>query len=90
MDPLLAARLVVEVLDRVRDVDLRAVDRCPLECAVEDATGRTDEGMAFAILAVPRLLADEQDAGGGGPFAEHGLRSLPVQLAVRATRRRTS
>jgi len=89
MDPFLAAGLVMEMLDRVRNVDLAAIDRRALKCAVEDAAGRSNERVALAILAVAWLFADEQDARGGGSFSEHGLRSFPVQLTVRAPRRRT-
>ena len=89
MDPLLAARLVVEMLDRVGDVHGVAVDRRAIESAVEDPPRRSDERMSFAILAVARLLADEKDARGGRPFSEHGLRAFTEELAVRAARRRT-
>src|SRR3954451_5307312 len=90
MDPLLAPRLVVEVLDGVRHIHSVPIDRRAVERPVEDPPGGTDERVPLAVLAVARLFADQQDAGGGGPFSEHGLRALAVQLAIRATRRRTS
>ena len=59
MDPALAARLPLEVLDDVRDVSARPVDAGLVERLVEQPTGRTDERAAFAVLAVTGLFADE-------------------------------
>ena len=40
--------------------------------------------MALAIFLVPRLLADENNFGRVGSFAEHGLRGVNVQVASAA------
>src|SRR5256885_2074706 len=78
MNAPLAASLVTEMLDHVRDVDIAPLDPGLLEPLVEDAAGRPDERMALDVLAVARLLADHHHLGVPGPFAHHGLgRSLP-------------
>ncbi len=43
------------------------------EHAVEQPTGRADEGPAFAVFLIARLLADEGDVGADRPFAQHGM-----------------
>src|SRR5690348_2483553 len=59
VDAPLPARLPLEVLDRVRDVDLPAVDPREIERLVEQAPRRPDERAALLVLLVARLLADE-------------------------------
>src|SRR3979409_339787 len=56
--PPLAALLELEMLDRVGDEDLFAVDAGLRDGAVEDAAGRADEGPAPPGLLVAPLLAD--------------------------------
>src|SRR6476619_28597 len=78
VDPVLAALPELEVLDRVGDVEVAAVDPGRLEGAVELAAGGADERMPLAILAVAGHLADEHDPRLRRPLAEHGLgRALP-------------
>ena len=45
----LAARLPFEVLDRVRQVAVRALDPGFTECAVQHAPGRADERQSLAV-----------------------------------------
>src|SRR5205823_2679320 len=74
-----------EVLDDVRDVDLRTIDAGGLERAIEELPGGTDERPADEVLVVARLLADEDDLGMGAALAEDRLRpALPeaARLAV--------
>ncbi len=56
MDAALAARLPLEVLDRIRDVDQVAVDAGIFEAAIEEVAGGTDERVAKAVLGVAGLL----------------------------------
>src|SRR6059058_3746512 len=63
VDASLAARLPLEVLDDVGDVDLAPVDASVLERLVEELSGRPDERLALQVLLVARLLADEDDVG---------------------------
>src|SRR3954454_12232920 len=81
MDAALAALLEVEVLDRVGDVDERAVDPGLDERLVEDPARRADERMTLAVLAVAGLLADEHRLGLRRPLAEDRLRRALVELA---------
>ena len=59
MQPPLAAHLMLEVLHRVGDEDLFAIDARLLQRLVEHTTGWTDEGMAIEIFIVARLLANQ-------------------------------
>src|SRR6266498_5597813 len=59
MDPALAARLPLEVLDHVRHVRERPVDARLVERLVEQTSRRSDKRAALAVLTVARLLADE-------------------------------
>jgi hypothetical protein len=81
VDAALPARLVPEVLDEVRDVDLAAVDARLLERAVEEGAGRPDERDALAILAVPGLLADEDRPRTRRALAGNRLDRISPELA---------
>ena len=80
VDAAFSARLPLEVLHDVRDVDLRAIDGRFLEGPVEQCAGRSDERMACEIFLVARLLADEHDQRGARAFAEHRLRAELPQM----------
>src|SRR5437870_3311903 len=77
----LPARGPLEVLHDVGDVDELAIDARLLQGAVEQLASRADEGAAELVLAVSRLLSDEDRAGRRHPFAEDRLRSRLVQGA---------
>src|SRR3954470_23659276 len=55
----LAARLPLEMLHDVGDINDRAIDARIGERAIEEFAGRTDERVAAHVLGVPWLLADE-------------------------------
>jgi hypothetical protein len=82
VDPALAARLPLEVLDRVRDVHLTAIDAGFLECFVEHAAGGPDERMTGDVFLVTGLLADEHYLRRCRAFTEHGLRCVAPQVAT--------
>jgi hypothetical protein len=84
VDPALAARCPLEMLDRVGDVHASAVDAGSLEAIVEDSARRPDEWAALTVLAVAGLLADQHDRRVGGTVAEHRLRPVQDQVAGRA------
>jgi hypothetical protein len=74
----LAARLPLEMLDGVGDVDGVAVDAGLGADTVEQLAGRPDEGLAGQVFLVARLLADEHDLRLLRAFAGNGLgRELP-------------
>src|SRR3989442_4769264 len=70
----LSGRTPLEMLHPVPHVDGLAIGPRFRERLVEDATSRSDEGAARAILLVPRLLADEDGTRPALALAEHGLR----------------
>ena len=74
----------LEVLDRVGDVDARAVDPGLLQRRVEQLAGRADERPSGEVFLVARLLADEHDRRVERPFAEHGLGRMLVEVAAGA------
>ena len=83
VDAPLAARLPLEVLHDVGDVDGGAIDAGLRERAVEQLAGRADERMAGEIFRVARLLADQHQLG-----ACAALRRTPS--ASRASRDRSA
>jgi len=70
------ARLPLEVLDRVGQVDIVATNAGVGEAAVEKKTGGTDKRHAFLIFAVAGLFADEDETGLRASRAEDGLRGV--------------
>ena len=87
MDAPLAARGEFEMLDRVGDIDARAVDPRLAQRPVEHLPGRTYERLAGEILLIAGLLADEHDLGVDRPLAEHRPRRAFVEAAAGALRR---
>src|SRR5438876_77665 len=86
MQPALALRLPLEVLDGVRDIHLAPVDSRRLECVIEHAAGGSDEGLAFPIFAIAGLLAHEHHPRVLGAFAEDGLGGALIEVAGAAAR----
>src|SRR5438093_2038706 len=84
----LAARLPLEVLDDVGDVDRGAIDAGVLERAIEQLAGRSDERMSREVFGIARLLADEHELSFAPAFAEDGLRASLVQIASLTVSRR--
>ena len=84
VDPPLAACHELEMLDRVGDVDLRAVDPGLFQRRVEKLAGGPDKRPAGKILLVAGLFADEHDRGIQRPFAEHRLGAAFIKLAAGA------
>src|SRR5437762_6366071 len=84
MQALLAARLEFEMLDRIGDIGLAAIDAGIGQGAVEDFSRRPDKGLALEIFLVTRLLADKDDRRLGGTFAKDGLGGVFIELAAPA------
>src|SRR5262245_53006351 len=84
VDALLAARLILEVLHRVGDVDLAPLDARCFQRLVEHLAGWADEGEACQILLVARLLADEYQRRVSRTLAEHGLGRVLIEIATGA------
>ncbi len=83
----LAARLVLEMLDGIGDVDSRALDAGRLERRIEDLAGGTDEGTPGQILLIARLLADQHHMSVGRTLAEYSLGRVLVEVAAGAAAR---
>src|SRR4051812_42763521 len=80
----LAAQLPFEVLHRVRDIKMLPVDTRRFQAAVEEPSGRPDEGQALLVFLVAGLLAHQHDASMGVAGAEHRLGGVRPQRAVLA------
>ena len=63
VQPSLAARLELEMLDRIGHVNALAVHARLDQRLVQQKTRRPDERAAFAVFSISRLLADEHDLG---------------------------
>ncbi len=77
----------LEVLHRVSEVDVIAVEANGVERAIEQLARRPDEIVAEFVLDVPGLFADEHDACAARTLAEHGLGSALEQVAAAASLR---
>src|SRR5439155_13331338 len=86
--PPLAARLPLEVLDRVGHVGGPSLDARLLETAVEQSPRRPHERLPGPVLLVARLLADEHHLRGGPSGTEDGLRGGFPERARAAARGR--
>ena len=84
MDAPLAARLELEVLHRIGDVDRAAVHARLLHRPVHDLSGGADERTANHVFLVARLLAHENDPRTRRPFPEHGLGRSLIKVAALA------
>src|SRR6185437_13994942 len=84
VQPPFAARREFEMLDRVGDEDLFAVDAGLRDRLAEHAPGGADEGRAGDIFFVTGLLADQHDTRLGRAFARHDLRRVSIEWATRA------
>src|SRR5215203_2627392 len=72
------------MLDRVRHVNVAAVDTGIPQCAIEQLPCRPNKWASRNILLIARLLADQHQPCGHWTFARHALgRELP-QRAVAA------
>jgi hypothetical protein len=67
------ARFPFEMLDSIGNENLVARDAGLTQCIIEQPTGRADERLAFAILAIAGLLTDHHDARMQRPCAGHAL-----------------
>src|SRR5205085_5780207 len=89
VDAALAARLPLEVLHDVRDIDPPAIDPRIRERAIEKLACGADERATREVFLVARLLADEHQGGVAIALAEHRL-GAPLPQRARATVRRRS
>src|SRR5204862_593699 len=76
VDATLAARLPLEVLHRIGQIDVLARDSRLCQRPVEFVTGGAHERLALPIFLVSGLLADEHDARGRWTGTEHDLRRV--------------
>jgi hypothetical protein len=81
---LLAARLVVEVLDRVGEVDRRAVQPGLVDGALQQPAGGSDERQSLPVLLVAGLLSHQQDRWTLRAASGHALRALLPQVTAAA------
>jgi hypothetical protein len=84
MDAALPARFPFEVLHRVGDVNLVAIDPRFFQRPVEDFSSRADEWFASDILLIARLFAQEHKDRAFGSFAEDSLGGVAIEVAGRA------
>ncbi len=84
VQPSLASRLVLEVLDGVGDIGAGALDAGLGQGAVEKAPGGSHERSALEVLLVARLLAHQHHRGLGRTFAGHALGGVSPEIAAPA------
>lgn len=82
--PRLSAWLVLEMLDRVRDVDRAPIDAGLGKGRVEDCSGRADERATGAIFLIARLFTNERDPGIRRTFAKDRLCRMSTKVTSSA------
>src|SRR3954470_12464227 len=88
MNAALAARLPLEMLYDVRDVDDPTIDAGLDERTIEQLSSRADERMACEILRIARLLAHHHHFGAARTFTEYRLCPTLVQVTRLTAARR--
>src|SRR5579883_3161080 len=73
VQPPLAALRELEMLHRIGDIDPVAGEAGLAQRAIEKPAGRPDKGPADPVFLIAWLLADKDDRGVGGTFAEDRL-----------------
>ena len=68
----------LEVLDRVRDVNLSAIDPRRFEALIKQLTGRPDKWFPLLIFAITGLFPYQENGGMGCAFAKNYLGRFPV------------
>jgi hypothetical protein len=68
-----AARLPFEMLHRIRDVNLLAIDSRFFERAIHNFSRRSDKGFAGHILMIARLFTDQHNAASRGVAEKIGM-----------------
>lgn len=84
MQALLAARLEFEMLHRIGDIGLAAIDAGIGQSAVEEFSCRPNKGPALQVFLIARLLTDKDDRRLRGTLAEDGLGRVFVERAAAA------
>lgn len=89
VDALLPLGHPTEVLDGIGEVHLGRVQSRLFHRLLEYPPRRADERAALDVLTVARLLANHHDRRARGPFTEHRLGRVAVEVAggARAGRR---
>jgi hypothetical protein len=73
--------LPLEMLDRVGDIHLSAIDACRLKALIKKLTGGPNERFSLHIFAITRLFPNQEDSGMGCAFAKDDLGRFPVHVA---------
>jgi hypothetical protein len=73
-----APRFPLEMLHRIRDIDLSAIYTCGLQAFVQQLAGRPDERLSLLIFAITGLLAHQKNRGMGSAFAKNNLRCMLI------------
>jgi hypothetical protein len=87
MNASFATRFPFEMLHRVRDVNLLAIDSGFFERAIHNFSRRSDKRFAGHILVIAGLLPDQHNRCALPAFAKNGLRSPFVKMTSRAISR---
>jgi hypothetical protein len=74
----LASRLPFEVLNRIGDINVVAINASGLKRFVEELSCGTNERPPLQVFLIARLFTHEHHLGTNAAFAKHGLSaSLP-------------
>jgi len=81
MQPPFPLRLPFEMLHRVGDINLGAIDASLQQRLIENPAGRPDERLSLVVLAIAWLLAHHDDTRLRATLAENGLGCVFPEIA---------
>jgi hypothetical protein len=81
MQPSLAAKFPLEVLDRICNVNRVAIYSCLFHAGVQKFPRWSDERLSGLVFLISRLFADEHDRRVCGSLSEYGLRGFTEKVA---------
>ncbi len=78
VQPDFAPRFPLEMLHRIGDVDLGAIDAGGLQALIKQLTGRPNKRLSLLIFAITRLFAHQKNSGMGSAFAKNDLGRIAI------------
>ena len=78
MESDLAPRFPLEMLHRIRDINLSAIYAGGLQAFIQQLAGRPNERLSLLIFAITWLFAHQKNRGMGSAFAKNNLRCMLI------------
>jgi hypothetical protein len=86
VEPDLAPRFPLEMLNRIGDVNLPAINSCGFQAFIQEQPGRPDKRPAMLIFTLAGLLSHQKQWGVDEALAENYLSGLLIEIAALTVR----